>query len=83
MWCMRDLIAELALRVYIFCKGENEMMAMLYAIKIVMEAINPKTKKAWEFVDVPPKLKQQVADILINECGLPALVPVEYGGTKE
>ena len=23
----------------------------------------------------------QVADILINECGLPELVPVEYGGT--
>ena len=44
MCCMRDLIAELALRVYIFCKGENEMMPMLYASKIVMEAINPKTK---------------------------------------
>lgn len=59
------------------------MMAMLYASKIVMEAINPKTKKEWEFGDIPPKLKQQVADILINECGLPEIVPVEYGGTKE
>ena len=48
------------------------MMAMLYASKICMEAINPKTKKPWEFADVPPKLKKQVADILINECGLPA-----------
>ena len=59
------------------------MMAMLYASKICMEAKNPKTKKPWEFADVPPKLKQQVADILINECGLPELVPAEYGGTKE
>ena len=28
-------------------------------------------------------LKQQVAVILINECGLPELVPTEYGGTAE
>ena len=27
--------------------------------------------------------KAQVADILINECGLPELVPAEYGGTAE
>lgn len=57
------------------------MMAMLYASKIVMEAKNPKTGKPWEFTDVPPKLKAQVADVLINECGLPDLVPAEYGGT--
>lgn len=59
------------------------MMAMLYASKICMEAINPKTSKAWAFSDVPAKLKQQVADILVNECGLPELVPVEFGGTAE
>ena len=29
------------------------------------------------------KLKAQVADILVNECGLPELVPAEYGGTAE
>ena len=46
------------------------MMAMLYASKICMEAKNPKTGKPW-----------QVADVLINECGLPELVPAEYGGT--
>ena len=57
------------------------MIAMLYASKIVMEAKNPKTGKPWEFTDVPPKLKAQVADVLINECGLPDLVPAEYGGT--
>lgn len=56
------------------------MMAMLYASKIVMESINPKTGKAWCFADVPAKLQAQVADILINECGLPDLVPAEYGG---
>lgn len=59
------------------------MMAMLYASKIVMEATNPKTGKAWAFSDVPAKLKAQVADILINECGLPELVPTEFGGTAE
>lgn len=54
------------------------MMAMLYASKIVMEAINPKTKEPWKFEDVPMKLRSQVADILINECGLPELVTEEY-----
>lgn len=59
------------------------MMAMLFASKIVMEATNPKTGKPWVFDDVPAKLKQQVADIIVNECGLPELVPVEYGGTAQ
>ena len=84
MWFMREFWAGLALNLYFhLSKGDQEMMAMLYASKICMEAINPKTKKPWEFADVPPKLKQQVADILINECGLPELVPAEFGGTKE
>ena len=84
MWFMREFWAGLALNLYFYLsKGDQEMMAMLYASKICMEAINPKTKKPWEFADVPPKLKQQVADILINECGLPELVPAEFGGTKE
>ena len=59
------------------------MMAMLFAQKIVMEAVNPKTKKAWCFGDVPNKLKQGVSGILIDECGLPELVPAEFGGTME
>ena len=25
----------------------------------------------------------QMADILVNECGLPELVPAEFGGTAE
>lgn len=50
------------------------MMAMLFAQRVILG----KT----DFDAVPAKLKQPVADILINECGLPELVPVEYGGTK-
>lgn len=81
---MREFWAELALNLYFYLsKGDQEMMAMLYASKICMEATNPKTKKPWEFADVPAKLKQQVAGILINECGLPELVPSEYGGTAD
>lgn len=79
---MREFLAKIALNIYFkLQKGTKEMMAMLYASKIVMEAINPKTKNPWVFNDVPAKLKSQVADILIDECGLPELVPVEYGGT--
>ena len=51
------------------------MMAMLFAQRVILG----KT----DFDSVPEKLKQQVADILIDECGLPELVPVEYGGTAE
>ena len=80
---MREFWAELALNLYFLLKGDQEMMAMLYASKICMEAKNPKTGKPWEFADVPPKLKAQVADVLINECGLPELVPAEYGATAE
>ena len=80
---MREFWAELALNLYFLLKGDQEMMAMLYASKICMEAKNPKTGTPWEFADVPPKLKAQVADVLINECGLPELVPAEYGGTAE
>ena len=73
---MRKFIASLALNVYFkFEKGSTEMMAMLFAQRVILG----KT----EFNDVPAKLKSQVADILINECGLPELVPVEYGGTAE
>ena len=73
---MREFIAELALNVYFkFEKGSKEMMAMLFAQRVILV----KT----EFDKVPNKLKPQVADILINECGLPELVPVEYGGTAE
>ena len=71
---MREFIAEAALNVYFkLQKGSTEMMAMLFAQRVILG----KT----EFDAVPAKLKAQVADILINECGLPELVPAEYGGT--
>ena len=57
----------------ILFKGELEMMAMLFAQRVILG------KTAFEAV--PTKLKSQVADILINECGLPELVPTEFGGT--
>ncbi len=71
---MREFIADVALNVYfILQKGSKEMMAMLFAQRVILG----KT----EFEQVPAKLKAQVATILIDECGLPELVPVEYGGT--
>ncbi len=73
---MREFIAELALNVYFTLqKGSKEMMAMLFAQRVILG----KT----EFEQVPAKLKAQVATILIDECGLPELVPVEYSGTKD
>ena len=72
--CMREFIAEMALNIYFkLQKGSTEMMAMLFAQRVILG----KT----EFDKVPAKLKAQVADILINECGLPELVPAEFGGT--
>ena len=71
---MREFIADVALNVYFTLqKGSKEMMAMLFAQRVILG----KT----EFEQVPAKLKSQVATILIDECGLPELVPVEYGGT--
>lgn len=73
---MREFWAKVALNLYFTLqKGSKEMMAMLFAQRVILG----KT----EFNQVPNKLKAQVADILINECGLPELVPAEYGGTAE
>lgn len=52
-----------------------DMMALLFAQRVLLEKCT--------FAQVPAKLKQQVADILINECGTPELVPSEFGGTME
>lgn len=76
---MRETIALWLIKILL--KGNDEMMAMLYASKICMEAVNPKTGKAWAFADAPAKLRAQVAAVLIEDCGLPELVPVEFGGT--
>lgn len=73
---MREFWARVALNLYLkFEKGSADMMAMLFAQRVILG----KT----EFDAVPAKLKPQVADILINECGLPELVPAEFGGTAE
>lgn len=49
------------------------MMAMLFAQRVILGKNS--------FAEVPAKLKASVAEILIDECGLPELVPVSYGGT--
>ena len=71
---MRNLIANLALGIYFkLMKGEQEMMAMLFACRVVEDRT--------PFEKVPAKPKQKVADIIINDFALPEIVPVEYGGT--
>lgn len=73
---MREFLANVALNIYFYLsRGEDEMMALLFAQRVILG----KT----EFSAVPAKLKTQVATILIDECGLPELVPAEYGGTAE
>ena len=51
------------------------MMAMLFAQRVILGKC--------EFEQVPKKLQKQVAEILVDECGLPELVPAEFGGTKD
>ena len=73
---MRDLLGRLALGIYfLFAKGDRNMMAMLFAVRIVEE----RTK----FDQVPRLLKQDVADILVKDFGMPELVPAEFGGTAD
>lgn len=69
---MRKLWAY-ALAIKNYLKGMCEMMAMLFACRVV--------EGRTEFSAVPAKLKQQVADIIINDFALPDIVPTEYGGT--
>lgn len=71
---MRELLANLALAIYFkLQKGVNVMMAMLFACRVV--------EGRTTFDQVPRLLKQQVADIIINDFSLPEIVPAEYGGT--
>ena len=51
------------------------MMAMLFAQRVILGKC--------ELEQVPKKLQKQVAEILIDECGMPELVPAEFGGTKD
>ena len=70
---MRKLLDAVSIVIFKFIGG-NEMMAMLFACRVV--------EGRTEFDAVPAKLKQQVADIVVKDFGLPELVPVEYGGTR-
>ena len=73
---MREFWANVALNLYfLLLKGEQEMMAMLFSQRVILEKCT--------FEQVPKKLKKQVAEILVEECGMPELVPAEYGGTKD
>ena len=51
------------------------MMAMLFASRIILGKTN--------FEQVPPKLKKQVSEVLIEDCGMPELVPAEFGGSAK
>ena len=51
------------------------MLAQLFACRVILG----KT----DFADVPPKLKPAVASVLIEDAGMPELVPPEYGGTLD
>ena len=78
MWAsvIADLLGQLALKIYfLFAKGEEKMMAMLFAVRIVEERT--------QFDQVPRLLKQDVADILVKDFGMPELVPGEFGGTAQ
>lgn len=65
-------IAE-RLLIKILTKGDAEMMAMLFACRVV--------EGRTEFDRVPAKLKAQVAEIIINDFALPEIIPAEFGGT--
>ena len=65
-------IAE-RLLIKILTKGDAEMMAMLFACRVV--------EGRTEFDRVPAKLKAQVAEIIINDFALPEIIPTEFGGT--
>ncbi len=51
------------------------MMAMLFACRVIEERT--------QFDKVPRLLKKEVAEIIINDFGMPELVPAEFGGTAD
>lgn len=69
---MLKSIAE-RLLIKILAKGEKEMMAMLFACRVV--------EGRTEFDRVPAKLKSKVAEIIVHDFDMPELVPAEFGGT--
>jgi len=59
---MRDLLIKILMFIF---KGDVEMMAMLFAQKIILSKLT--------FSDVPAKLKEQVKEVLI-ECGCESMI---------
>ncbi len=72
---MCDRLARLAFWIFTKLKGDCEMVAMLFACRVVEERSR--------FNQIPRLLKQQVADIIVNDFGMPELVPSEFGGSAE
>lgn len=68
-------IAERLLILFLFSKEEQTMLAQLFACRVILGKAS--------FDQVPKKLKPQVAKILIEDAGLPELVPTEFGGTAD
>ena len=68
---MRNLIN----RIKTYFERKVIMMALLFSQRVILGKC--------EFEQVPKKLQKQVAEILVEECGMPELVPAEYGGTKD
>lgn len=68
-------VSKLLINIILFLEGGSEMMAMLFACRVV------EGRTEWE--RVPAKLKAQVAEIIINDFALPELIPTEYGGIAE
>lgn len=57
------------------------MMAMFFAQRVILgkSAFRDLPNGATNIV--PNTLEAQTAQVIINECGLPELVPVRLGGT--
>lgn len=70
----KSLADRLMINLFLFLfKGDVEMMAMLFACRVI--------EGRTEFARVPAKLKAQVAEIIINDFALPEMIPSEFGGT--
>ena len=72
---MRKFCARMALYLYFKLEGGIDLMAMLFAQRVILGNA--------EFTQVPAKLQREVATILVEECGMPDLVPEEFGGTAK
>ena len=66
---------KLLIKIKVKLERKVIMMAMLFAQRVILGKC--------DFEKVPAKLKKQVAEILIDECGMPELVPSEFVGTKD